>query len=143
MSEFVAGAFVDVKPDAKGFREDLKKKVNASIKTAGTFKVPIEFDVKSFKKKLQTEARGAKVRIPIEVGGNVADLRKALNAKIKSASEGIKIKVPVEFQQAGAGSRGGPGSGTPRGGTGGTSGQAGKTQQLTALEKERARSTRP
>jgi TP901 family phage tail tape measure protein len=138
MSEFVAGAFVDVKPDAKGFRDDLKKKVNASIKSAGTFKVPIEFDVKSFKKKLQTEARGAKVRIPIEVGGNVADLRKALNAKIRSATEGIKIKVPVEFQQAGAGARGGPGSGTPGGGGTGRAGTS-NTAKQTALEKERAK----
>jgi TP901 family phage tail tape measure protein len=138
MSEFVAGAFVDVRPDTKGFRDKLKTQVNASIKSAGVFKVPIEFEIKAFKKQLQDAARAAKPRIPIEIGGNVAELRKALNAKIKSASDGIKVKVPVEFQPAGAGSRGGTGGVGGTGGTGGrgrTGGAAGR-QQLTEAEKQ-------
>ena len=60
MSEFVAGAFVDVRPDTKGFREQLKKKVNNEIKQAGVFKVPIAFEIKAFKKQLQQAAREAK-----------------------------------------------------------------------------------
>lgn len=134
MSEFVAGAFVDVKPDTKGFREKLKTDVNKSIQSAGTFKVPIQFEIKAFKKQLQDAARQAKPVIPVTIGGSVEQLRKDINAKIAKATEGLKIRVPVEVVQTGGGAGGGgSGGGGGRGGGGG-----GGRKKLTEEEKQAA-----
>ena len=65
MSEFVAGAFVDVKADTKGFREDLRRKVNASINSMGTFKIPVELDPKRFKSTVNAAAKSSPAKIPI------------------------------------------------------------------------------
>jgi TP901 family phage tail tape measure protein len=136
MSEFVAGAFVDVKPDTKGFRDALKTQVNASIKSAGVFKVPIQFEIKAFKKQLQDAARQAKPVIPVTIGGNIATIRKDLNDKIQKATTGLAFKVPVEFTQTGAGSRGGAGGTGGTGGTGGRGGSGGSRKALTEDEKQ-------
>lgn len=112
MSEFVAGAFVDVRPDAKGFRADLKKQVDSAIKNSATFKVPIELDPKRFKSTVAAAARQTTAKVPIVPDTSVAELRRQIKAKIDSATKGLKIKVPIEVEQTGAGSRGGRGGGS-------------------------------
>lgn len=99
MSEFVAGAFVDVRPDARGFRTDLKKKLDDAVKNTKVT-IPVELDPKRFKSTVQNAARQAPAKIPIEPGTTVADLRKAILDKVNRATTGIKIKVPIEVVDA-------------------------------------------
>ena len=136
MSEFVAGAFVDVKPDAKGFRTDLKRQVDAQIKTA--IKIPVELDPQRFKSTVNAAAKQTAAKVPIVPSTSVAELRTAIKAKLDSAVKGLKIKVPIEVEQAGPGSRGGLGS---RGGVGGTGGgrrssPANQAKSLTDAERQ-------
>jgi TP901 family phage tail tape measure protein len=109
VSEFVAGAFVDVRPDAKGFRAALKKDVDNAIKNSATFKVPIELDPKRFKSTVAAAARQTTAKVPIVPSTSVAELRKQIKDKIDKATKGMKIKVPIEVEAAGRGSRGGRG----------------------------------
>ena len=135
MSEFVAGAFVDVKPETKGFREDLKRKVNRSIDSAGVFKIPVELDPKRFKSTVANAARQSPAKIPLVVGTSVADLRKQILSKIESAKKGVSIKVPIIVEQAGRGAKGGT---SKTGGSSGSSssGSGGGTSQKTQTIKK-------
>lgn len=105
MSEFIAGAFVDVKPDAKGFRTDLQRQIDNQIRTA--IKIPVELDPKRFKSTVNTAAKQAQAKVPIVPGTSVAELRTAIKDKIDRATKGLKIRVPIEVEQTGPGSRGG------------------------------------
>lgn len=98
MSEFIAGAFVDVQAEFKTFRSDLKRGVNEAIKSSGTFKVPVEVDTKKVKSALDGLARGVKVKVTIEPGTTVAALRRDLKKIVDGASQNLKVKIPVEVQ---------------------------------------------
>jgi TP901 family phage tail tape measure protein len=133
MSEFVAGAFVDVRPEAKGFRADLRKQLDASVRNM-SIKIPVELDPKRFKSTVANAARGTSAKVPIEPSTSVADLRKAIQTKITSATTGMKIKVPIEIVQTGAGSRGGTGA-TAAATQGAGSAVAAKTTATAATKK--------
>lgn len=131
MSEFVAGAFVDVKPDAKNFRTDLQRQIDNQIKTA--IKIPVELDPKRFKSTVNAAAKQAPAKVPIIPGTSIVELRTAIKAKIDAATKGLKIKVPIEVEQTGAGSRGGRGTAAAGGASGGAAAQ--KTAATTATKK--------
>ena len=101
MSEFIAGAFVDVKPETKGFRSELKRQVDNAIKNSAAFKIPIELDPKRFKSTVAAAARQSPAMIPIVPGTSVAELRKSIKDKLDRATTGLKITVPIEVKQTG------------------------------------------
>lgn len=135
MSEFVAGAFVDVKPETKGFRADLKRQLDAAIRNSGTFKIPVELDPKRFKSTVNAAAKASPAKIPIVPGTSVADLRKAINEKITKATTGLKINVPVEVQSTGA-AAGGAAAGGAGAATTATTGAVAAKTSLTAASKK-------
>lgn len=96
MSEFVAGAFVDVKPSLKGFRTDLKKQLDSTVQKQGALKVPVELDIKRLKSSIASQVRAAKVQIPVEPKIDAATFRKAVLDKIKTATKGLTVKIPIE-----------------------------------------------
>lgn len=98
MSEFVAGAFVDVHPDAKGFRGEVVRQVNAQIKKP--IPIPVELDPKRFKSTVANAARQTKAAVPITISTSIVDLRKQITDKISSASKGVKIRVPIQVEEA-------------------------------------------
>ena len=136
MSEFIAGAFVDVKPDAKGFRTDLQRQIDNQIKTA--IKIPVELDPKRFKSTVNTAAKQAQAKVPIVPSTSIADLRKQIKDKIDKATKGLKIRVPIEVEQTGPGSRGGGTAGTTaRGDRAAAANKAATaTKKLTDAEKQ-------
>ena len=138
MSEFVAGAFVDVRPEAKGFRSALKKDLDAQLKSFA-YKIPVELDPKRFKSTVANAARETTAKIKIEPGTSVADLRKAIKSKVDSATKGLSIKVPIIVEQKGAGSRGGAATGgsaaSSASATGANTAAAANTKATTATRK--------
>ena len=95
MSEFVAGAFVDVAPDTRNFRSELKRKLENQLKAP--FKVPVTADPKRFKSTIQSAVREVKAEVKIQPGTSVRDLRSALGTRVREATKGLKLKVPIEF----------------------------------------------
>lgn len=137
MSEFVASAFVDVKPDIKGFRSDLKEKLNRSILSAGTFRIPIEAEPKRFRAAIAAEARRSPARIPVEIGTSAAEIRSKLMAKIESAKKGVSIKVPIEIVDQKGGTARGARRSSREGGEGETGRAERSTKKLTEVQKQR------
>ena len=102
MTDFIAGAFVDVKPEAKGFRSELKRKVDDAIKGSAAFKIPVEIDPKRFKSTISGLSKGiAPVKVPIEPGTSVTALKRAFKKIVDDASRDLKVKIPVEVQAKG------------------------------------------
>lgn len=144
MTDFVAGAFVDVKPDTRGFRADLKRQLDAAIKNSAAFKVPVEIDPKRFKSTVADALRGTTGKVPVEASINVAEFRKAVRDKITRATEGLKVRIPIEAvsatkaqaQAAARGARAGTGEAATTGGAAGTEAVAKSTGRATTARKQ-------
>lgn len=100
MSEFIAGAFVDVRPEVKNFRRELKSGINDAIKSSGAIKVPVELDTRKVKSALTSITRGVTVKVAIQPATSIATLRKDIKRITDTAAQGIKIKIPTEIQAA-------------------------------------------
>lgn len=99
MSEFIAGAFVDVRAETKNFRADLKRKLDQDVQSRGAVKIPVELDPKRLKSTIQKAARDNPAKIPIEISTTVTSLRAKIKKKIDEAVAGLKISVPVVVEQ--------------------------------------------
>jgi TP901 family phage tail tape measure protein len=112
LSEFVAGAFVDVRPDAKNFRSLLKRDVTSAVDKQGPIKIPVELDVKRLKSTINTAAKNTPAKIPVVTGTSVAALRKDIKDKIDKATTGLKITVPIHVESTTARAASGGAGGT-------------------------------
>lgn len=97
MSEFFAEAKVKVRPDTVGFIRDLRKDVKSAIDKAGPFKVPLQFELKSFKKQIQNELKSA--QFSVKVVANTSGFEQDLLRKTAKIVAPIRV-VPIVEKQA-------------------------------------------
>ena len=98
MSEFIAGAFVDVRPEIKNFRSELKRQVDAAIKNSAAFKIPVTVDPRGIKKTIADAAKGQQIKVPIVAGTSATALRKSFKDIVDAASRNLKATVTVDVK---------------------------------------------
>ena len=104
MSEFVAGAFIDVRAElAKNFRKDLVQKIDKVLEKP--VKVAVEADPKRFKSTIQTAARGAKAEVALTPKIDIAKFRESVKKQIEVATRGLAVKIPVQADARTRGTR--------------------------------------
>lgn len=98
----IASAWVDIRAEDKGLREQVKAAVTKAVKGQDA-KIPAKFDTKGLRRELdralKQATRGQKSTIPVKIDSR--GLRKELDRAIKQASSGQKTRIPVNIDSKG------------------------------------------
>ena len=98
MPEFLATAFVQIKPQVRGFKTELQKQVKAAI---GIDPIPIPIrpaGLDRFRQIVKAETSIQPIEVPVIP--DTKGFRELLLAKIETAKRGIKVAVPVDVAGA-------------------------------------------
>ena len=103
MADYLATALVRVRPDTKGFTEDLRADLKKRI-SGIKLKVPIQAELKAFREQINREVRANPIKIPVIP--DMTNFETTLRERVNVAAGKVSAKIKVEAV-GGAGPSGG------------------------------------